>query len=226
MEGHGRKESMALNLEIVEAKNVIVKPAGGRDSLFVRYYLSTGNGQVKNITVNSKEVTARSDPQWNQTFCLECGGIMDDVNVITELQKQFVRFELRERSGKVKVVGNMFRASKVVGWVEIPLKDLLASPMVSINSWYSLIPNVRGGSELPPSLHLAISVKPLNLVDSASQLPQQHQLDMEINKHQILGSNFVDVNRRIRRLEREGCGSRSKVCCQGLYEEGIFAGVA
>lgn len=222
MEAHGRQERMALNLEIMEARNVIVKPAGGKDSLFVRYYLSTGNGQVKNITVNSKEVTARSDPQWKQTFRLECGGIMDDVNVITELQKQFVRFELRERSGKVKVVGNMFRASKVVGWVEIPWKDLLASPTVSINSWYSLIPIVRGGSELPPSLHLAISVKPLNLVDSASQLPQ----------HQIMGSNneirrnFVNVNRRIRQLEREGCGSRSKVCCQGLYEEGIFAGVA
>lgn len=226
MEAHGRQERMALNLEIMEARNVIVKPAGGKDSLFVRYYLSTGNGQVKNITVNSKEVTARSDPQWKQTFSLECGGIMDDVNVVTELQKQFVRFELRERSGKVKVVGNMFRASKVVGWVEITLKDLLVSPTVSINSWYSLIPIVSGRSELPPSLHLAISVKPLNLVDPASQLPQQHQPDMEINKHQILGSNFVDVNRRIRRLEREGCGSRSKVCCQGLYEEGIFAGVA
>jgi hypothetical protein len=135
------------------------------------------------------------------------------------LQKQFVRFELRQRSSKVKILGNMFKASKVVGWVEIPWKDLLASPTVSINSWYPLITTVGGGSELPPSLHLAISLKPLNSVDSASQPPQEHPADM--------GSrNFVNVNRRIRRLERDGHGCGGKVCCQGLHEEGFYAGVA
>lgn len=227
MEGHGRKRRMVVNLEILEARNVIVKPDAGRDSLFVRYYLSTGNGQTNNIAVNSREVMAKSDPQWKQTFCLDCGAIIDDVNVISELQKQFVRFELRQRSSKVKILGNMFKASKVVGWVEIPWKDLLASPTVSINSWYPLITTVGGGSELPPSLHLAISLKPLNSVDSASQPPQEHRADMEIYDPEVMGRrNFVNVNRRIRRLERDGCGCGGKVCCQGLHEEGFLAGVA
>lgn len=227
METPGRKRRMVLNLEILEARNVIVKPDGGRDSLFVRYYLSTGNGHDKNIAVNSREVTARSNPQWKQTFFLECGGIMDDVNVIRELQKQFVRFELRQRSGKVKVLGNMFRASKVVGWVEIPWKDLLASPTASIKNWYSLIPSVSGGSEVAPSLQLAIS-----LIDSASRPAQEHRPDMEIYDSQVMRRknemrrSFVDINRRIKQLERDGCGCGGKVCCQGLHDEGFFAAVA
>ena len=80
---------MVVNLEILEATNVIIKPDSGRDSLFVRYYLSTGNGNGKGnkIAVNSREIVARPDPQWKQTFCLECGGIVNDNNVISELQK-------------------------------------------------------------------------------------------------------------------------------------------
>lgn len=227
MEAHGSKRRMVLNLEILEARNVIVKPDGGRDSMFVRYYLPTGKGQDKNIAVNSREVMARSNPQWKQTFCLECGGIMDDANVIRELQKQNVRFELRQRSNKVKVLGNMFRASKVVGWVEIPWKDLLASPTVSIKNWYPLMPSASGGSELPPSLQLAIS-----LSDSVSQPAQEHRPHMEIYGPQVMGREneirrkFVDINRRIKQLERDGRGCGGKVCCQGLHEEGIFAAVA
>lgn len=219
---------MVVNLEILEARNVIIKPDASRDSLFVRYYLSTGNGQGNKIAVNSREIPARPDPQWKQTFCLECGGIIDDMNVISELQKQFVRFELRQRSSKVKILGNMFRASKVVGWVDIPWKDLLASPTLSINSWYPLIPTITGGSELPASLHLAISLKSM---DSVSQPPQEHRAYMEIYDPEItscrneMRRNYVNVNRRIRRVERDGCGCRGKLCCQGLHEEGIFAGV-
>jgi len=221
---------MVVHLEILEARNVIVNPNGSRDSLFVRYYLSTGNGQTNNIAVNSREVMARTDPQWKQTFCLDCGGIIDDVNVISELQKQFVRFELRQRSSKVKILGNMFKASKVVGWVEIPWKDLFASPILSINRWYPLISIVSGGSQLPTSLHLSISLKPLCSVDSVSQPPQEHWTEMEIYDPEFIMScrNEIrrNVNRRIRRLERDGCGCRGKLCCQELHEEGIFAGVA
>jgi len=141
---------MVVNLEILEAKNVIVKLSGGRDSLFVRYYLTNGNGDGdNNIAVNSREVMAKAGSEWKQTFRLECAGSIGDCNVICELQKQFVRFELRERSSKIRVLGNMFRASKLVGWVEIAWKDLLASPTLSINDWFPLIPFntiISGGS--------------------------------------------------------------------------------
>ena len=229
MEAHGKKRRMVVNLDILKARNVIIKPdAAGRDSLFVRYYFSTGNGQGNKIAMNTRQILATPDPKWKQTFCLECEGIIDDVNVIIcELQKQFIRFELRQRSNKVKIVGNMFRASKVVGWVELPWNDLLASPTLSINRWYPLIPTatISGGSELPaPSLHLAISLK--WVVDSVSQqAPQEHDQEAMSCRNEMR-RNYMNVNRRIKRLERNDCGCGRKVCCQlTLDEEGIFAGV-
>lgn len=234
MEAYGRQiKRMVVNLEILEARNVIAKPAGFRGSLFVRYYLSTGHNEGNhNIAVNTKEVLATRDPQWKQTFCLECAGSIDDVNVISRLKKEFVRFELRERSTGIRVLGSMFRASKVVGLVEIAWKDLLESPTLSINNWFPLISSNSGGSQLAPSLHLAISIKPLSSVDSVSQ-PAQEQYgteketyDPEFKKscRNEIRRNYV--NRRIRRLERDDCRCGGKVCCHGLYEEGIFAGVA
>nr|ABK27082.1 unknown [Picea sitchensis] len=223
MEACGRRvRPMVVNLEILEARNVTVKPSSGRDSLFVRYYLSTGNGQTNNIAVNSTEVMAKADPEWKQTFCLDCGWSIENGNIICELQKQFVRFELRERSSRVRVLGSMFRASKLVGWIEIPWKKLLASPTLSI--WFPLIPintSVSGGSQRPPSLHLAICLKPLDLVDSVSW----PRTEMEIYDPQVneIRRNYLNLNRRIRRLERNDCRCGGKICCPGAHEEGIFA---
>ena len=115
----------------------------------------------------------------------------------------------------------MFRSSKVVGSVEIAWNDLLASPTLSINRWYPLIPaaTISGGSELlAPSLHLAISLKS---VDSVSQqAPQEHDQEAMSCRNEMR-KNYVNVNvnRRIRRLERDDCGCRRKVCCQGLHED-------
>lgn len=232
MEACGKQiRRIVVNLEILEARNVIVKPGGGRDNLFVRYYLSTGHGEGNNnIAVNSREVMAAREPQWKQTFCLECGGSIDQANVICELQNQSVRFELRERSSRLRVLGSMFRASKLVGWVEIAWKDLLASPTVSVNRWYPLISSntiISGGSELAPSLHLAISLKPLN---SVSQPPQGQQTEMDTYDPQGTVScgdeirrNYMNLNRRIRRLERNDGQCGGKVCCPGVHEDGAFA---
>eukprot|EP00253_Pinus_taeda_P002284 PITA_02284 len=217
-------QGMAINLEILEARNVIAKPAGDRDSLFVRYYLSSGNGKGNNIiAVNTRDVMATPNPQWKQTFCLECGGNIDDVNIISALQKQLlVRFEVRKKSSRMRVLGSMFRASELMGWVEIAWKDLLASPTLSINDWFPLISDTRGGSELPPSLHLAISI---------DQPPQERGTEMEMyDSAEVIMScrnevrrNYLNVNRRITRLERDGCRCGGTVCCQHLHDEGIFA---
>ena len=121
----------------------------------------------------------------------------------------------------------MFRSSKVVGSVEIAWNDLLASPTLSINRWYPLIPTatISGGSELPaPSLHLAISLK--SVVDSVSQqAPQEHDQEAMSCRNEMR-RNYMNVNRRIKRLERSDCGCGGKVCCQlTLDEERIFAGL-
>lgn len=170
---------------------------------------------------------AKADPEWKQTFRLGCGVSLEDCNVIFELQKQFVRFELRERSRGIRVLGNMFRASKLVGWVEIAWKDLLASPTLTINNWFPLIPIytiISGGSQLPPSLHLAISIKPsikpLILVDSVSQTPKECSTEMGISDPQV---NEIRRNRCVRSLERSHCRCGGKVCCPGIHGEGVLS---
>lgn len=244
-------KGMAINLEILEARNVIAKPAGGRDSLFVRYYLSSGNGKGNNnIAVNTREVMATRNPQWKQTFCLECGGNIDDVNVISELQKQFVRFEVRKKSSGV--LGSMFRASELMGRFEIAWKDLLASHTSSINSWFPLMcttdtSHIIRETPLPPSLHLAISLRPLSAFDSVSRFPQHDRLEIQernwiprISRSKVAdvlswgvesnpsvvirkmenprkASMNMTVNSRVRRLER--C---DRVGCEGLLGECTF----
>lgn len=231
---HGREDSkqrrMVVNLKIMEATNIVVKPHGGkRTTMFVRYHLRAGDDEENNVAVNTREVLATTDPHWKQTFRLKCSGN------VCELQKQFVMFELRQRR-RFRILGiSMSRSSKVVGLVEIPWKDLLASPTLSISSWFPLVCNdtssIIGRLQVPPRLHLAISLNPPNTVDSDSQ-PPQHQMEMHekkrfprISKTRVgdetswgVGSDQevmvckiesernanmdLNVNRRIRRLER------------------------
>lgn len=201
----------------MEARNVIAS----RGSLFVRYYLSTGQNEGNhNITVNTRKVLATRDPQWKQCFGLDCAGSIDDVNIISQLKEEFVRFELRERNTGNRLLGSMFRASKVVGLLEIAWKDLLASYTLLINNWFPLISSNSGGSQVAPSLHLAISIKPVSSVDSVSQ-PEMATYDPKLRNYVN-----VNVNRRIRRLERDDCPCGGKVCCHGLHEDGIFAVVS
>lgn len=159
---HGREDSkqrrMVVNLKIMEATNIVVKPHGGkRTTMFVRYHLRAGDDEENNVAVNTREVLATTDPHWKQTFRLKCSGN------VCELQKQFVMFELRQRR-RFRILGiSMSRSSKVVGLVEIPWKDLLASPTLSISSWFPLVCNdtssIIGRLQVPPRLHLAISLE-------------------------------------------------------------------
>jgi len=182
-ESRQRKRDMVVDLKILEARNIVVKPAcSKRTHMFVRYYLhSGGDGEGNNVAVNTREVLVMPDPHWKQSFRLECRGSL------FELQKQFVMLELRQRR-RVKILGiSMFRTSKVVASVQVPWKDLLASPTLSISSWFPLVCSdtsaIIEGSQLPPSLHLSISLNfPNNAVDSDSWPPYQHRMAIHKTK--------------------------------------------
>jgi len=219
---------MVVNLKIMEARNIVVKPAGRKRASM--YHLRAGDGEGNNVAVNTREALATPDPHLKQTFRLKCR------RSPCELQKQSVIFELRQRR-RIRILGiSMYRSSKVVGWVEIPWKDLFSSPTISISSWFPLLcsntSTVLGGSQAPPSLHLAISVNPPYAVDSDLRTPHQHRMDIDetkrfsrISKTKVadetswgVGSDpevmiwktesrrnaymNMNVSRRIRRLER------------------------
>uniref|UniRef100_A0A6N2LJ22 C2 domain-containing protein n=1 Tax=Salix viminalis TaxID=40686 RepID=A0A6N2LJ22_SALVM len=86
----GLMTCLSCEIEILQAKNVEFKSHG---SLFVRYYLSTGNN--KRAQLNSREISAKADLFWNESFSLQCSGNEDSIN---SLKQQTVVFELRWRS--------------------------------------------------------------------------------------------------------------------------------
>ncbi|GLJ46761.1 hypothetical protein SUGI_0986200 [Cryptomeria japonica] len=101
---------MQLKLEIVRARNISIQPAS-RGSLFVRYHLN------KNIAVDAKEVEASTEPQWGQTFCLECEGKgIEEMLSALIMESEKVVFELRWRR-RIAVFGGL--KSKLLGKLEI-----------------------------------------------------------------------------------------------------------
>jgi len=187
----------------LEAKNVIAKP---KDSLFVRYYLPTADG--KGDTVNTREVMATPDPQWKQNFSLDCGVSTVDVDVISELQKKSVKFELRERSSRIKVLGSLFGGSKLIGSVEIPWKNLLQSPMSLTHNWFPLKPSTgAGGSQLEPTLHVAVCAIQY-VVESAPRPHREYRTDTAIYDPEAMGGRkdlrrlSLSMDKRIKRLEQ------------------------
>lgn len=226
MEAKRKKMRIVLNLEILEARNVTVKSEGSRNSLFVRYYPSTGSSKGNsNISVSTREVKATPAPQWRQNFCLESGLSIGYVNLISELQKESLRFEMWERSNRIRVLGNMFKESKLVGWMEIPWKNLLASPSLSIKSWFPLMPTIAGESKLQPSLHLAFSLNPFNLTHTVSQPHQEHRTEIEIHNPEAVSCRNAtrrrveNVNKRIGCLQGDSCRCGGKSCCQEIHAE-------
>ncbi|KAL6220082.1 hypothetical protein ACLB2K_007839 [Fragaria x ananassa] len=60
--------SLSCDLRIIQAKNIeFLKTTG---NLFVRYYLSAGDG--KRVSLNTQEISAKSDHIWNESISLEC----------------------------------------------------------------------------------------------------------------------------------------------------------
>ncbi|KAJ6419437.1 hypothetical protein OIU84_029531 [Salix udensis] len=77
----GLMTCLSCEIEILQAKNVEFKSHG---SLFVRYYLSTGNN--KRAQLNSREISAKADLFWNESFSLQCSGTEDSINSLKQAE--------------------------------------------------------------------------------------------------------------------------------------------
>uniref|UniRef100_A0A6N2LIW1 C2 domain-containing protein n=1 Tax=Salix viminalis TaxID=40686 RepID=A0A6N2LIW1_SALVM len=147
----GLMTCLSCEIEILQAKNVEFKSHG---SLFVRYYLSTGNN--KRAQLNSREISAKADLFWNESFSLQCSGNEDSIN---SLKQQTVVFELRWRSTN-PILGKV-RGSQLLGRAEVPWKTVLESPKLEMEKWVRMVPNkgVVPDDVKPPSVQIAMRVR-------------------------------------------------------------------
>eukprot|EP01018_Ginkgo_biloba_P035013 Gb_25938 [translate_table: standard] len=243
-----RKQSMQVMLDVVRARNINVKEVKGT-SVFVRYYVKANRNGNKVIALNTKEVSASSQPEWRETLCLECG-TQGKRDIASEVRSEFIVFEVRVRGGGL--IGGM-RGSKMIGRVEIPWRDLLDSPTLSIENWFPL--SINGGqikkeSIKPPSLHIALSVTPPVVAPImrshevekkmlSTPTPRRKVSPLALNAEISLGIGNpignscrsrirnVNIKERARRLERDECGCGGGICLNGHdRDERIYARAA
>ncbi|GLJ46763.1 hypothetical protein SUGI_0986240 [Cryptomeria japonica] len=191
-----------LKLNVFGATNIALQ-RGRKGSLFVRYYLN------KKIAVNTKEVEASPEPHWGETFSLECGGKgMDDMLSALLTESESVVFELRWRRRREIFGGSK---SKVLGRIEVSWEELLSSPTLSLSKWFPL------GKEGKQDVPLPLLTPALQIAASVTVATETH--GQKISK---CGEEIRNVNRRLRRLERDECGCGGEVCMRGDYEGHIF----
>ncbi|GLJ46760.1 hypothetical protein SUGI_0986190 [Cryptomeria japonica] len=216
MEERKQRCSMQLKLEIVRARNIAIQPAS-RGSLFVRYHLN------KNIAVDTKEVEASPEPQWGQTFCLECEvkGIEEMLSALI-MESRKVVFELRWRR-RIEVFGGL--KSKVLGRLEVSWEEILSYPSLSINKWVPLVEERKKKGNLAPSYDLPLPTSALQIglwvtdVQSDKALPWKEEIKMKSDSKKYSESRNVG-----RRLEREECGCGGRACI--AHEDAHFFGQA
>ena len=139
-------------MKIIEAKNIGSKLRG---NLFVRYYLPSGLNNKAPITLNTREIPVKYDPVWNESLSLECHGM--DINKLTRQDK--LVFELRLRN-VVPLIGATFGGSKLLGWAEVPLEEVLNSPNAVIDKWLTLVSTRGNGKEdVAKSCKIKVEIK-------------------------------------------------------------------
>lgn len=130
--------SVTCELKIIQVKAVQSKP---NTSLFVRCYLPLGNYGNKRSTIgiNTREIPAKKDHVWNDSFTLECRGTEGSTDV-TKLKKESLVLELRMRK-TMPVFGATFNflGSKILGMAQIPLKDVVELPNMLFDKWVTLV---------------------------------------------------------------------------------------
>ena len=151
MGAHHHLSTLCCELRIIRAKNIELKSTG---HLFVRCYLYSGN-QTR-VTLNSQEISSKSNLFWNQTFKLDCFGTKDSIHMLNK--ENTVVFELQYRS-KVPLVGCLV-GSQILGTAEIPWKAVFESPEMEIEKWVPMVlRNGRVHGDLkPPAVQIAMKV--------------------------------------------------------------------
>eukprot|EP00252_Welwitschia_mirabilis_P014391 TRINITY_DN31629_c0_g1_i1.p1 TRINITY_DN31629_c0_g1~~TRINITY_DN31629_c0_g1_i1.p1 ORF type:complete len:190 (+),score=34.34 TRINITY_DN31629_c0_g1_i1:184-753(+) len=187
-------DSFAMDLKVVKAR--VLGDDSSKYRFFVRFCLQ--NTDVVHAA-ETKAVVGGSELVWNQLFRIECSASAKSI------QQEKILFELRRiRNTKTRNPLEGFfnyRKSKMVGIVEISVRDLSSCP----DGCFSLT-GVSGTVE----------------ADLEVLFTQKHSLLAELKPKSL--SNAIDLQRRIRSLERHNCTCRGKRCSLIHHsQEPVFA---
>ncbi|PNX92154.1 GRAS family transcription factor [Trifolium pratense] len=149
--------NFSCELRIIQARNIeFIKPT---KNLFTRLYLPTGNN--KSIQLNSKTVSTKSLPFWDESFNLDCSCPQE---FLENLNEQNLVLELRQR----KMWG-----SKLIGKSEIPWKVILESQNMELKKWLKM--DLVSGSDCKegmftiPEVEVEIKVRVASVAEMEKQ---------------------------------------------------------
>src|ERR1044072_3252823 len=121
--------SFSCEIRIIQAQNV-----GFTKNLFTRLYLPAGDSR-SSIQLDSKMVSSKSVPFWNESFSLDCSCPQE---FLETLKEESLVLELRQRNGATKVLSKIFGGSHLIGKGEIPWKAILESPNMEFKEWVKI----------------------------------------------------------------------------------------
>jgi len=150
---------LKVNLEIMEARNLIGKDMSGSSDPFCTFYLTTNPKSRYNTSYKSKTL----NPQWNEECVLNVNSVDNDClrvdvwdfNPEEKVGDKFRKInEIKDSRGLRKFIKETLNATTgtiqhdLIGSVEIPLNDI---PTSGIDKWYALqkpeVNSSRGGKK-------------------------------------------------------------------------------
>jgi len=154
--------NFSFELRIIQARNI--ESVKSTKNLFARLYLPTGNN--KRIQLNSKSVSSKSVPFWDECFNLDCSCPQE---FLENLNQQSIVLELRQR----KMWG-----SQLIGKAAIPWKVILESQNMELKKWLKM--DLVSGSDCKevmlkaPEVEVEIKIR----VASVAEMEKQNKRRM------------------------------------------------
>ncbi|KAB0801825.1 hypothetical protein PPYR_04011 [Photinus pyralis] len=156
---------LLLNVEIVEAKDLIAKDSNGLSDPFVTLYLQSNSSRRYNSSVKMETL----NPVWEEHFALPVMNDSSDDTLFIEVWDFDPAETMREKFGKILKVKGLRGATRLIkemavtattgqheneliGTARIPLKTIPASGMVM---WYSLDKKNKTARQGVIKLHLS-----------------------------------------------------------------------
>ncbi|XP_015073116.1 uncharacterized protein LOC107017388 [Solanum pennellii] len=148
--------SISCEIQIIRARNIEQISSLGKNNLFVRCYLPTGNNNQR-FKLNTQEISSKSNLFWDESFSLDCMGTQDSINM---MKQGTINFELRSRR-YVPLLRKNIGGSQLLGKVEIPWRRVFESTRMEIEEWAIFMTTSKNINEdvKPPAVKIAMKVK-------------------------------------------------------------------
>lgn len=162
--------SFGCELRIIQAQNVEFNSTG-KGNLFARFYLPAGNN--KRIQQNTRKISSKSVPFWDESFCLDCSCTPE---FLETLKQESLVLEIRQ-SNIAPVLGKIM-GSRVLGRAEIPWKAILESPNTELKEWVKM--DLMSGSGVKPlKLQVEIKIRVPSGAEMANKRSRKTRLTMK-----------------------------------------------